>query len=610
MGGESAAYTPTDYILLSCGAPSSFPKPEDGRKWVTDEGSNFSTLNSNNTSFTSKASRHDQSVTQVPYMTARVFRDKFTYSFPVSAGLKFLRLYFYPVRYSGFDATVSFFSVIANDYKPVNYMSPFLPSPHSLAFVNGIEVVSMRNNMYENQKQNSVTFVNDATAMGIPDATTFETVCRLNVGGATMAYVGDSGMFRTWLHFCETQLQVTEEGQRVFEIFMDNKTAESGQSKQILWLSLHPAIDVGSKFVDAILNGLEIFRLNKSDGSLAVPNPEPGSSLAVPKPENMKKKEGQNNFASYQDHHWSCPGLHSNNITFPSTNDFDDAFVVGRGGYGNVYKGCIERIKCEVAIKRLASMSQQGAPEFWTEIQLLSQLRHRHLVSLIGYCDDNNEMILVYEYMTNGTLRDHLYNTEKAHLSRKKTLEILIGAAHGLDYLHSGAARRVIHRDVKSSKILLDEKYAAKVSNFGLSKMSPFSKTDVPLTTVVKGTLGYMDPEYYRRLQLTEKSDVYFFGVVLFEVLFGRAAVDSNFEYSQIRTGVSPAILLRNRAVGVRKAAIIRISSATICCWPTGIAGVSGHTSATLKDPTKMRIHQKHQLDVVSDYGGGAVGFY
>ncbi|KAE8713124.1 hypothetical protein F3Y22_tig00110214pilonHSYRG00015 [Hibiscus syriacus] len=436
MGGESVAYTPTDYILLSCGAPSSFPKPEDGRKWVTDEGSNFSTLNSNNTSFTSKASRHDQSVTQFPYMTARVFRDKFTSSFPVSAGLKFLRLYFYPVRYSGFDATVSFFSVIANDYACFELGTTIHPISLELQ-----QEFTSWSNMKVKYKEETPAY----TAPAIVHTTS-----------------------RTMLHFCETQLQVTEEGQRVFEIFMDNKTAESGQSKQILWLSLHPAIDVGSKFVDAILNGLEIFRLNKSDVSLAVPNPEPGSSLAVPKPENMKKRKGKT-----ISHHiktiigaaLGCTATISLSLCFTlvkiqsATNDFDDAFVVGRGGYGNVYKGCIERIKCEVAIKRLASMSQQGAPEFWTEIQLLSQLRHRHLVSLIGYCDDNNEMILVYEYMTNGTLRDHLYNTEKAHLSRKKTLKILIGAAHGLDYLHSGAARRVIHRDVKSSKILLDEKY-------------------------------------------------------------------------------------------------------------------------------------------------------
>ncbi|XP_022761473.1 receptor-like protein kinase FERONIA [Durio zibethinus] len=703
IAGKSSAYKPIDYILLSCGASSAI-RSEDGREWVTDERSKFFTSNPEKVSFVSAASRQDQSVSQVPYMTARAFQDKFTYSFPVLPGLKFLRFYFYPVQYSGFDGTTSFFSVTANNYVLLKNFSAYLtvsaiippraslikefmvpvldkerlnvtfsPSPNSVAFVNGIEVVSIPDNLYGGDREKSLPFVNKKFILfDIPITTAFETAYRLNVGGQDVANVEDTGMFRTWhddssfifggasgvtphrsnvtitytqetpaytapaivystsrtmgpnpeinmnynltwifsvdtgfnyllrLHFCEIDLQVMKVGQRVFDIYINNQTADlsvdmidqsggnskpmykdyvvlipngSGQSEQDLWLALHPSKDVGSKFADAILNGLEIFRLNKSDGGLAVPNPDPLLSLTPPKPEQKKLKLSSPNRAIiggalgggaavllcllFSFIFWRQKRLCSikrksmerrKTSSLPdklclcftlaeiqaATSNFDDSYVIGRGGFGKVYKGFIKGIKRAVAIKRLNSQSQQGAREFWTEIQMLSQLRHIHLVSLIGYCNDDNEMILVYDYMANGTLRDHLYNKDKSPLSWKQRLKICIGAAYGLDYLHSGAIYRIIHRDVKSTNILLDENYVAKVSDFGLSKMSPISMTNVPVTTMVKGTFGYMDPEYYRRQQLTEKSDVYSFGVVLFEVLCARPAVDSKLEYSQI----------------------------------------------------------------------------
>ncbi|KAJ9550706.1 hypothetical protein OSB04_014751 [Centaurea solstitialis] len=216
-----------------------------------------------------------------------------------------------------------------------------------------------------------------------------------------------------------------------------------------------------------------------------------------------------------------------------ATNNFDESLVIGHGGFGKVYKGNVMNGSSHVvvAIKRLDSTSSQGATEFWAEVEILSGLRHCNLVSLIGYCSHGREKILVYEYISNGTLEDHLHR-HGTPLSWIRRLKICIGAGRGLHYLHTGTGTEVgvTHRDVKTSNILLHENWATKISDFGLSKTGPTDQPSTYVKTQVRGTFGYLDPDYSYTGKLTRKSDVYAFGVVLLEVLCRRPALDHSLD--------------------------------------------------------------------------------
>ncbi|KAL8222865.1 hypothetical protein R6Q57_020264 [Mikania cordata] len=207
------------------------------------------------------------------------------------------------------------------------------------------------------------------------------------------------------------------------------------------------------------------------------------------------------------------------------TNNFSEFNNIGKGGYGMVYKGSLPNGQL-VAIKRARKGSSQGGLEFKTEIELLSRVHHKNVVNLIGFCFDQGEQMLVYEYIVNGTLKDSLSGRSGIWLDWTRRLKIALGAARGLQYLHDHADPPIIHRDVKTNNILLDERLDAKVADFGLSR--PLSGANIThITTGVKGTMGYMDPEYYLTQQLTEKSDTYGFGVVMLELITARNPIDN-----------------------------------------------------------------------------------
>ncbi|KAM7516693.1 hypothetical protein LguiA_006276 [Lonicera macranthoides] len=573
----AAVYTPTYYVLFNCGSDTT-TLSIDTRSWDGDTRSKFSPPDAESNSTSSTASGQTNSITQVLYMTARIIQNcSYTYTFPLSLGPKFIRLYFYPATYNALEKSTPFFTVIANDYTLLQNFSAFLtvtylkkysmiikefllqvtdhkslnltfsPSPNSYAFINGIEIVSIPDNYYIHGLDKGIPNIGQMSPYYVNTTTALESLYRFNVGGNDIPGTNDTGMFRSWvkdddyllgetlgftshldipitytsatpnysapeivyttartmdnnslrynmtwafpvdagfyyllqLYFCEFQMEITDGNQRVFTIDINNQTAEeeadvimwsngnripvyrdyvvrvedesnNGRDKRYLWLSMHPNLKTSSQFANAILNGLEIFKLNRSDRSLAGPNPELISTPTSPStnlPTTDKRQSKLTTFvvidsvldgiivvsilgflafrhrrtakhyakSSYDPISYKSMPRKNSASSLPSglcqrfslaeiksaIRNFEDIFVIGTGGFGNVYKRYIYNGATAVAIKRLNARSNQGVCEFKTEIELLSQLRHLHLVSLIGYCDENGEMVLVYDYMAN-----------------------------------------------------------------------------------------------------------------------------------------------------------------------------------------------------------------
>ncbi|KAI4347122.1 hypothetical protein L6164_007965 [Bauhinia variegata] len=213
-----------------------------------------------------------------------------------------------------------------------------------------------------------------------------------------------------------------------------------------------------------------------------------------------------------------------------ATDGFSDANLLGQGGFGYVHRGILPNGK-EVAVKQLKAGSGQGEREFHAEVEIISRVHHKHLVSLVGYCITGAKRLLVYEFVPNNTLEFHLHGKGRPTMDWPTRLRIALGSAKGLAYLHEDCHPKIIHRDIKAANILLDFNFEAKVSDFGLAKFT--SDVNTHVSTRVMGTFGYLAPEYASSGKLTDKSDVFSFGVMLLELITGRRPVDSSHTFME-----------------------------------------------------------------------------
>ncbi|WRX16639.1 Protein kinase domain - like 10 [Theobroma cacao] len=212
------------------------------------------------------------------------------------------------------------------------------------------------------------------------------------------------------------------------------------------------------------------------------------------------------------------------------TSNFKDELKLGEGGFGAVYRGYLRELDTYVAVKRVSKASKQGIKEYASEVKIISRLRHKNLVKLIGWCHEKGELILVYEFMANGSLDSHLFKG-KSLLTWEVRFKIVQGLASALFYLHEEGDHCVLHRDIKTSNVMLDSSFNAKLGDFGLARLVDHGKGS--RTTMLAGTMGYMAPECVSSGKASKESDVYSFGVVALEIACGRRSIEPKYEESR-----------------------------------------------------------------------------
>ncbi|KAK1258906.1 putative receptor-like protein kinase [Acorus gramineus] len=520
---SSAPYTsPDPYYLLNCG--SSAPSTEDNRDFLP------------NTQFALSTGKHisvGEATSPTLYAAARVFTDASFYEFDINCTKTHtVRLHFLPLT-DKYDLSTAVFNVSANyQFNLLNNFSATDPTTpvkkeylihvaakkkricftpiRGLAFVSAIEVFSIPDDIiWSSEWELNFSASNQ----------TLETLYRINVGGSPVTPSKDT-MWRTWIpddnflasgdtsNRTTTTNPINYDPEVLTEEIAPDSVYDTCRSmaspnSNITWefeASGHATHLLRLHFCDITSSTLDELSFNVYiNDEIAFEDLKPGSLV----------------------HRFASPFLKDYTADSGPLSSRGKWLIRVSIGPPTHISWSMNGILNGLEIFKLRR-GFQGFPEFETEIHVLSGIRHRHLVSLIGYCQEHSEMILVYEFMSKDTLRDHLHNSD---LSWKQRLEICIGSARGLHYLHSSLARPILHRDVKSSNILLDDGFTGKVSDFGLSQVVGPSMSETYVSTGVKGSFGYFDPEYVRTRQLTTKSNVYSFGVVLLEALCARPVI-------------------------------------------------------------------------------------